>query len=393
MKKNLFFIITLIFIIVIGLFLVYYLLIKNNKPSFPFLTPSPNAFPEVSTSSLSLTSPSPSPFSKKFSLKAIVSQPLFAFWSVGPHFLQIINSEGLLEIDYADENKITKKNLGVNLTNILDAYSFQNKVVLKYLSEGATQPAYALYDIENQVLKNFEPEVKAVTWSPQGDSLIYYYSNSSLYYKENLSENNYLAKVDNNLNNKKIIFEPLKLSNDLIISWPATSTLYISEKPSGYVKQTILSFDLKNKIFKPFFEGYGLILKWRENGDYGLLFSTQEGGSNPTLQLINSEGLVLAKFPKITLPEKCVFARQTPYLYCAFPQEFNSLAVWPDDYYQEKFSQEEIIYQIDLRNYEARPIFSEKFFEISQIELSLDEKELLFYDKLTNTLYALSLGE
>lgn len=382
----------LIFLILIILGVIFYrFFYKKTPPSFPFLTPSPKEFPESPFSpqtSPSLPSPSPSPI---FSLKTIISQPFFAFWPSATKTLQLLNSEGLWEINYADQIKVTKKTLGVNLANVLGVtHSFRDKVLLKYLSVGASQPAYALVDIQNQVLKNFEPAVKAVTWSPGGDSLIYYYSTSPFYPKKDFSEVSYLAQVDTNLANKKILSE-IKLGSDLNLSWPATSTVYIFEKPSGYAKQTILSFDLKSKTFQPFFEGYGLIIKWGRDGNYGLLFSTEMRGTNPTLQLINREGLVLAKFPRITLPEKCTFARQAPYLYCAFPQEFNFSAVWPDDYYQEKFVQKETIYRIDLRSFEAQPIFSERFFEVAQIELSLDEKELLFYDKLTKTLYSLTL--
>lgn len=390
MRSKKIFLIILILIIALILGVLLYQFLFKKSPSFPFLTPSPFSFPEAPTFSPSPTS-SPSPSLAQPTLKTIVSQPIFAFWPSATQTLQFINSQGLFEVNYQKEVKVEKKSLGVNLANVLASYPSFDKVLLKYLAVGAYQPAYALIDIKDQTLKNFEPEVKVVTWSPKGDSLIYYYSSSS-FYKSNPSEKNYLAQIDSNLANKKILFE-LKVSSDLVISWPSTSTLYLLEKPSGYVRQTVLSFDLKNKTFKPFFEGYGVILKWGRNGDYGLLFSTEERGTNPSLQLINQQGIVLAKFPYVTLPEKCVFSRTKPYLYCAFPQSFNNLAVWPDDYYQGRFSQEEVIYRIDLRNYEAQPFFSEKFFEITQMELSFDEKELLFYDKLTNTLYALTLKE
>jgi len=134
-----------------------------------------------------------------------------------------------------------------------------------------------------------------------------------------------------------------------------------------------------------------LLLKWDSIGNYGLLFTTQTNGNTPTLKLINKEPISLGTFPKITLPEKCVFSKKLAVLYCAIPSEPTIGVVWPDDYYMGAFNQDEAIYKIDLQTMEATPLIDKAIFEIQGIDLTKDETQLMFFDKISGNLYGLKL--
>ncbi len=262
---------------------------------------------------------------------------------------------------------------------------------MKYVATGSNEAAYSVLDVITRELKNLDANIKTAAWSPDGKNLIFYYSNSPILANEIVTnEQQYLGQMDKNLSNKKTLIN-FKASNDLLISWPSTTTAYIMQKPSAYVNQTVLSFDTKNKTFKQFVEGNGLLLKWDAVGYYGLLLTTQNNGSTPSLKLINREAISLGTFPKITLPEKCVFSQKSAILYCAIATELTTGVTWPDDYYMGAFNQDEAIYKIDLQSMEATPLIDKAAFEIEGIDLTKDETQLMFFDKISGHLYGLNL--
>ncbi len=322
----------------------------------------------------------------------IASGKILAFWPAATTTLQYFTNEGFYEVDYTRAPIVPeKKDLGINFNTILSADpSGAGKVLIKYVASGSTQPAYSVLDIATRELKNLDLNVKSAAWSPDGQNIIFYYSDSPIYYQEGATEQQYLGQMNKDLAKKKTLIN-CQAASDIQLRWPTTTAVYISQKPSGYANQTVLSFDPKNIIFKPFAEGNGLILKWNDTASYGLLFSTSDAGKAPTLKLINKEAIVIGAFPKLTLPEKCVFSHKAAALYCAVPSEFSLTAVWPDDYYQAAFNTEEAIYQINPESLEAQPLISSAIFEVSGIDLNQDESALIFYDKTSSKLYGLEL--
>lgn len=347
---------------------------------------SPSASPNGSV----LPSAGPSDVTSSFHV--IASGQILAFWPASTTTVQYFTSEGFYEADYTRTPiEPEKRDLGINFSNVLSVEpSGAGKVLIKYVASGGTQPAYSILDIATKELKNLDLNVKSAAWSPDGQNIIFYYSDSPIYYQEGVTEQQYLGQMNKDLAKKKTLIN-FRAASDIQLSWPTTTAVYISQKPSGYAQQTVLSFDPKNIIFKPFVEGNGLILKWNDTASYGLLFSTDEAGKAPTLKLINKEAIVIGAFPKLTLPEKCAFSRKAAVLYCAIPSEFSLTAVWPDDYYQGAFNVEEAIYQINPESLEAQPLISSAIFEISGIDLNQDESALIFYDKISQKLYGLEL--
>lgn len=391
--------IILIVIILIALAVLVvggYLIFKSPKTN-EMATPTPTAaLPTGLGASPGSTSPSPTPSQSAISnpskLNVLASAAILAFWPASTSTLQYFTNDGFWEVDYSKEPaQAQKKDLGISFTNILGVeHAKSNKVLIKYLASGATQPAYSVLDIQTKELKNLDLNIKSATWSPDGQNIIFYYSDSPIYYQENTTEHQYLGQIDKNLTKNKTLIN-FRASSDIQLSWPTSTAVFITQKPSGYVSQTALLFNPSSKIFQPFVDGNGLILKWNNSGTYGLLFTTSAGGIAPTLKLINKDALVIGGFPQLTLPEKCVFSHKTVILYCAIPSNFSSTAVWPDDYYQNAFNEEEAIYQINPESLEAQPLISDAIFEVSGIDLNQDESLLIFYDKISGKLYGLEL--
>lgn len=395
MKKNLITIIVIIIIIValVAGFYWFYFKPKTEVLEQPTSFTGEGTLPTVSTAPYS-SSTIDEGISIQPVLKSLVnSKNILTFWQSATSTLQYLTPDGLFEINYSDASFEEKqKDLGVNFSKILSIEpSTKGKVLIKYLAAGATKSAYSILDINNQELKNLDLNIKSATWAPDGDSLFFYYSNSPLYYQENFKESSYLGQLDKNLNfnNKKILMN-FKVASDINLLWPNANTSYLIEKPTGLSESTILSLDIKNKIFKPFVSGHGLILKWDSLGKYGLLFSVNPNSQQPKLSLINKDALVLAEIPNITLPEKCVFAKNRPFLYCSIFINPTFEGVWPDSYYMGLNPFDEMIYEINLETLEAK-LLNNNTFRVSNINISNDDGFLFFFDDKTQILYSLSL--
>lgn len=327
-------------------------------------------------------------------LKLIATGDITSFWSVATTTVQYFKEgSGLWEAEYFNPQvQESKIELGVNLKNVLSVYpSSLSKILIEYAPEGNNQSLFSVLDLETNDLKNLDQNIWATSWSPKGDELLFYYSDSPLYYQEEETpESRYLGIMNDDLSGEETIFN-LKMARDLILSWIATDKIYITQKPSGLINQTSLVYDFKTRTFENFLTGNGLILKWDKLGNYGLLFFTQKEGISPSLKLINKDAVSLGTFPDITLPEKCVFSNSEPILYCAISSDIPLAAVWPDDYYQGAFNLSEAIYKINLQTFEAEPLIEQSVFEIRGIDLSPDDAHLLFYDLRSKGLYSLNV--
>jgi len=394
MKKNI--IITIIILIILAAiaFAFYWFYLKpatqieeNLPPTSGGVLPTITAGPIVSPSTVETE------LAQKPVLKPLISKDILAFWQSSTSSIQYLTTEGLFEFNYLESPiKEEKRELGVNFSNILNIEpSTKDKILIQYIAEGATKPAYSVLDINTREVKNLDLNIKTATWSPDGEKLLYYYSDSPIYYQENFKPSSYLAQLDKNLANRKVLMN-FTAASDLNLIWPATSTAYITQKPSGLVEATVLSFNLANNTFSPFVSGYGLILKWDHQGKYGLLFTTSQNGINPKLQLINKDGYVLADFPNVTLPEKCVFANSKPVLYCSIFVNPVFSGVWPDAYYMNALDFDETLYQINLEKMEAKLLINTPF-QINDLKISKDDNYLFFYDEKSKTLYSLSLPQ
>lgn len=392
-KKTIFFIILIIILGLIITGVILYFLFKPTSEQAGIT--DGNGLP-VDETVVGFATPSPMATlapEEQQKLKTIATGDILAFWPASTTTLQYFKKDGFYEADFSMiPVKEEKRELGINFSNILEIKpSKAGKVLVKYVATGANDSSYSVLDITTRELKNLDANIKTAAWSPDGQLLIFYYSNSPILANTAVTnEQQYLGQIDKNLSNKKTLIN-FKASNDLLITWPSTTTAYIMQKSSGYVNQTVLSFDTKSKIFKQFVEGNGLLLKWDSIGNYGLLFTTQNMGNNPTLKLINKEPISLGTFPKITLPEKCVFSKKLAVLYCAIVPELTKGVVWPDDYYMGAFNQDEAIYKIDLQTMEAVPLIDKAIFEIQGIDLTIDETQLIFFDKISGNLYGLKL--
>jgi len=394
MKKNIIITIIILVILVAIAFAFYWFYLKPATQIEENISPTGGgALPTITI--VPTTSPSETETSSTQQpvLKPLISKDILAFWQSATNSIQYLTKEGFFEFNYLDSPiKEEKRELGVNFSNILNIEpSAKDKILIKYIAEGATKPAYSILDINTGEVKNLDLNVKTATWSPNGEKILYYYSDNPLYYQENFKPSSYLAQLDKNLANRKILMN-FNAASDMNLIWPATNTAYITQKPSGLTETTVLGLNLANNTFSPFVSGFGLILKWDHQGKYGLLFTTDQNGTNPKLQLINKDGYVLADFPNITLPEKCVFTNFKPMLYCSIFINPVFSGVWPDAYYMNALTFDETLYQINLETMEAKLLINTPF-QIKDLKISKDDNYLFFYDEKSNILYSLSLPQ
>jgi len=63
------------------------------------------------------------------------------------------------------------------------------------VATGASDASYSVLDIVTRELKNLDANIKTAAWSPDGQSLIFYYSNSPILANTSvITEQQYLGK-------------------------------------------------------------------------------------------------------------------------------------------------------------------------------------------------------
>jgi len=114
--------------------------------------------------------------------KIIANGEILAFWQASTNTLQYFKKDGFYETDFSvTPPEEEKRELGINFSNILEIKSSKiGKVLIKYVATGSNESAYSVLDVTTRELKNLDANIKTAAWSPDGQSLIFYYSNSPI---------------------------------------------------------------------------------------------------------------------------------------------------------------------------------------------------------------------
>lgn len=202
---------------------------------------------------------------------------------------------------------------------------------------------------------------------------------------------------------------------DVSLRWERPGQILLVEKNSASLLSAVWMYNTKSNTLTLISEGLGLESIWSETSTHiGLVFSAARSGRGGALSLTDSSGNSLARLRLATLPRKCAFgmaeitpntsnaasssppAKSSPapgVLYCAVPRDTNkfSRARLPDDYAKKALFTEDDIYQVDLSQGNAVPVFTDGNQSFDASNLKVFGQNLFFVNRLDSRVYAVSL--
>jgi hypothetical protein len=233
--------------------------------------------------------------------------------------------------------------------------------------------------------KYLSPNINQVAVSPEGNRIF-------TWNIENDSGVGYLSSFDEK-GKTKIIDTPLTQMN---IDWPATSTVTLTTRGSGFSLGYMYAINTKNASTRKLFGGIrGISAKMSRDGK-NVIYST--GGNNLTLGLFNTNKSEFTEVMFNTIADKCVWSSiRTNEAYCAVPNE-TPAGVYPDDWYKGKILFTDKIWHLDTTTGEVHLLanlldLSNKLIDATELVLDPKENYLYFINKRDLTLWALDLNQ
>ncbi len=173
--------------------------------------------------------------------------------------------------------------------------------------------------------------------------------------------------------------------------WPANNIITLTTRPSARVPGYVYSIDGVGKnLIKIFGDVNGLTTLASPNGKL-ILFND----NNLSLYIYREDTRNSGVLGIKTLPEKCVWGKESDVLYCSVPRLIPT-GGYPDSWYQGETSFSDQIWKIDVSTKNTTLLFDsqkEREEEFDGIRLALDEKEdyLFFMNKKNPFLWKLDL--
>lgn len=320
--------------------------------------------------------------------KILYKQPVLDFARTPEGGVILINKKGtIVSISPSGEEKELNNS---EIDNPLSAtFSTDAKKILVSYGKPST-PQFSVYDTASSTWQPILANVAAAI-RPESHEIVYLYEKTGL-------KNLMLWDL------KKPKSTPQQISSlqieDPVLSFKDKDTLLISERPSAYIKGSILAFSISKKTVTPLIKDkYALHSIWNNGGTTGLAFygdNTYRGGS---LRLYGKGGEEGSKLSLLTLPEKCSFftaplatttAPVSNYLYCAIPRNSQTfkLAIMPDNYFKGAAITEDDLVKINLDDGSLNAVFSPADNPIEIYKISAGEKEVYFLNRNNDALYS-----
>ena len=374
MKKI--FIIAFILLVILTAALVIYNLFFKGPPGGSNATPTPTQ------------SATPSPgASVPGALRAISQEKAMA---------PVIGGNGKTVKYYSRQNgRVFESDfLGQNIKQISDTdlknlakiiWSPDGEKVVGVFSEGNQIKKY-FYDYETRQSSALNQNVGWVAFSPDSKNIAYQYTDPTA------GQSNISVSSPDGSNWRNIFKTRI---DDLIVEWPSREKISIRTKTSGLAQGLLYAIEEKSgNFYKILSDTFGLSVNWSPKAD-NLIFSyTDSSGKNPQLALADEKGEKTKNLNLKGIADKCVWSKDNFTIFCALPQSFSDLDVWPDDYYKGLIVLNDAIYKIDLETDQKTKIAGspdQAGFDAQDLFLSPQEDYLFFVNQKDGRLYSLKL--
>jgi hypothetical protein len=191
---------------------------------------------------------------------------------------------------------------------------------------------------------------------------------------------------------KQIFASPLVEWN---VDWASSQKIGITTKPTGELPGYAYALDSKTGALKKMTGGENGLTTLMSPDGKKLLYSTYANNAL-TLSLLDlSTGKTMSVSPS-TLPEKCVWTKDSKKIYCAGPTKAVN-ALYPDDWYQGKMSFDDALWMIEASSGTGNIIYdfiSKNNVHIDATNLTLNAAEdyLGFINKKDGILWGFDLA-
>src|SRR3989344_5108887 len=143
---------------------------------------------------------------------------------------------------------------------------------------------------------------------------------------------------------------------ELVLSWPASSTLAVQTRASAAAAGLLYLYDLKTKKLTPTINNvFGLAAKLSPDGRFVAYSGLAE--NRVFTAIYDREDKSVARLSLTTLIEKCVWANLTPTLFCAVPGGLPS-ANYPDQWYQGRAALSDNFWQFDAVTKQSKLLYN-----------------------------------
>jgi hypothetical protein len=263
-----------------------------------------------------------------------------------------------------------------------------DRVVLRYLKD-ATDETVTFFgtlvakgdgEIEGTFLPSNIPEL---VMSPDGTRLFYLLSDADG------ASGTILSFKD--MKQTRAFSSPL---SEWLVSWPATSTVALSSKPSAAIGGRGELLDVKSGSAVSILRGVrGLAMLPSPDGKYVLYSETVE--RKPALKLFRLKDGAVFDLSLESFPEKCTWSARKPVIYCAAGSL--PLGEYPDSWYQGTVTFTDDLWKISAETGETEllyPLSQAAGFSFDAIKLFLTPAEdyLVFTNKNDSMLWSLDLA-
>lgn len=224
------------------------------------------------------------------------------------------------------------------------------------------------------------PEIKSFSWSPDGKSLAY------LIFKDGLAN---LIIADASGKNPKAVFRtPVA---DAHISWVSSDRIAFQTAASGLAEGFIFTLSRATGAFaKMFGPVFGLQSLWSPDGSRILISRADRNRTGIASGIYDAAKKQYRALDIGTFAEKCAWL-DVKEIYCAAPQNIPPQAILPDEYLRGEYNSSDRIVRVDADRGQTQDIFAEGSFDMSNILVTRDKKNLFFVNRIDGTLWSLKL--
>lgn len=263
----------------------------------------------------------------------------------------------------------------------------RSKVVSEFSgSDGKTLFSY--YDYNAKKGFSLSQNIDQVAWQSSGNKILYkYWDPQKKIATLNISDPdgknwNKITQINYN----KISIAPVPKSG-LVSFWNEPDSFVSGNFESAPViageKKTILS------------GSFGADFLWSPDGNLALVSRTSaKGGSNIETATVNFNGGEYKNLNFPTFASKCVWAKDSRFIYCALPGGMPATAVLPNEYKEGKFKTTDTFWKVDITSGEkTRIIDLDKIkgqYDATNLFMNSDESMLFFTNRVDGKLYRLN---
>lgn len=181
--------------------------------------------------------------------------------------------------------------------------------------------------------------------------------------------------------------------SEWLSQFPNSKLVTVTTKPSARVLGYMYGIDTTTKSFDKILGGINGLTTLTSPDGKQIIYNTSVPGGITT-SVYNKETKKALALGLVTLPEKCVWSKDSKSAYCAVPQSIPK-GEYPDTWYQGSVSFNDSFWKLDVETNIFELLYDTasegRGIDGIKLQLSSNQRYLLFVNKVDNQLWAITL--